>query len=296
MARTDVSFLNNSLRLAGHLYTPDTPATGPRPAIVVGHPTTGVKEQTAGLYAARLTAQGYITLTFDAAYQGESEGEPRGLEDPVQRADDFRAAVAYLASRDDVDAERIGAVGICGSGGYVPFAAQTEHLIKAVATVSGADVPSFFRDADPEGFQRLVEQSGRLRAEELKGKPVVYAGAVPTEVDDTTPAPVREFFDYYKTSRAGHERATGQWALRSAQLLDQFDAFADVAKIAPRPLVMIVGSEAFTLHYSRDAVAAAGDTAELYVIEGATHVDLYDRDPYVAEAVAKLTDFFGKHL
>lgn len=285
------------MKLAGHLYIPDGHAQGEhRPAVVVGHPTTGVKEQTAALYAQRLAGRGFIALAFDAAYQGESEGEPRGLEDPFQRADDFRNAVSYLTTRDDVDPERIGAVGICGSGGYVPHAAQTDHRVKAVATVSGADVPSFFRDADPEGFRKMVERAGKLRSEEAAGKPATLVSAVPDAVDDSTPAPVREFHDYYKTPRARHPCSTNEWVLRSVDRMDQFDSYAGVDKIAPRPLLMIAGSEAFTLHYSRNAVEKAGGTAELFTVEGATHVDLYDKDEAVTPAVVKLADFFGKHL
>ncbi|GAB3556564.1 fermentation-respiration switch protein FrsA (DUF1100 family) [Actinopolyspora lacussalsi] len=292
---TDVRFESSGLMLAGQLFTPD-PSSGPSPAIVVGHQTTAVKEQSAALYARRLTERGYVALTFDAAYQGESEGEPHGLEDPFQRAEDFRAAVSYLSTLADVDAERIGVLGICGSGGYAPYAAQTDHRMKAVATVSGADVPSFFRDGDPEGWRAMVEQAGRLRGEEAAGKPATLVSAVPDEVDDSTPALVREFHEYYKTPRGRHPRSTNEWVARSADVLDQYDSYAEAGKIAPRPLLMIAGSEAATLPHSRRAVANAGETAELHTIEGAGHVDLYDRDEPVDEAVAKLTEFFGRHL
>ncbi|MGW8379248.1 alpha/beta hydrolase [Streptomyces sp. ODS28] len=291
-----VTFVSSSLKLAGELYLPAGASAERFPALVVAHPTTGVKEQTAGLYARRLAERGFVALAFDAAYQGESEGEPRGLEDPFQRAEDVRAAVSCLSVREDVDPERIGVLGICGSGGYVPFAAQTDHRMKAVATVSAADVPGFFRDADPEGFAQMVEQAGRLRSEEAAGKPATLVSAVPDAVDENTPAPVREFYDYYRTPRAQHPRSTNEWVMRSVDQLDQFDAFGGIRKIAPRPLLMIAGTEAFTLHYSRDAVAEAGENAELFLVEGATHVDLYDRDQAVNPAVAKLADFFGGNL
>ncbi|MFH8885856.1 alpha/beta hydrolase [Streptomyces californicus] len=293
--RTDVRFPTNGLRLAGHLYLPEG-ADRPLAAIVVGHPTTGVKEQSPALYAERLVAAGFAVLTFDAAFQGESEGMPRGLEDPFQRAEDFRAAVSYLTTRPEIDAERIGVMGVCGSGAYVPYAAQTDHRMKAVAGVSGTDVPSFFRDADPEGWQRMVAGSGELRSAEAAGEPAATFPVLPEKVDADTPAPTAEFVDYYRTPRGAHPRSTGDMVVRSADLLDQFDSFADVAKIAPRPLLMIAGTEAVTRGFSEKAVADSPGNAELFLVEGATHVGLYDLDAYVTPAVERLTEFFRKHL
>ncbi|GHH06058.1 alpha/beta hydrolase [Streptomyces rubradiris] len=163
--RTDVRFPANGPQLAGHLYLPDG-VDGPLAAIVVGHPTTGVKEQAPATYATRLVKEGFAVLTFDAAFQGESEGVPRGLEDPFQRAEDFRAAVTYLTTRPEIDPDRIGVMGVCGSGAYAPYAAQTDHRMKAVAGVPGTDVPSFFRGADPEGRQQMVANTGNLRSAE----------------------------------------------------------------------------------------------------------------------------------
>ncbi len=297
MNKTDVRFDSNGLSLAGHLYTPDN-AEGKLPAIVIGHQTTGVKEQSPANYAARLVEKGYVALTFDAAYQGDSEGQPHGLENPFQRADDFRNAVSYLTTLDAVDADRIATLGVCGSGGYVPYAAQTDYRVKAVATVSAVDITGFFKAGGADAFQEQVANSGKWRSEEAAGKPAHLVKALIDldEVDENTPAPVREFVDYYKTPRGAHPRSTNLYVGRSADQLEQFSAFADVAKIAPRPLLMIAGTEAATLPFSEGAVADAGDNAELFVIEGATHVDLYDRDPFIGLAVEKLDAFFGDHL
>jgi fermentation-respiration switch protein FrsA (DUF1100 family) len=291
--QTDVRFPTNGLQLAGHLYLPDG-ADGPLPAIVVGHPTTGVKEQSPALYAERLVAEGFAVLTYDAAFQGESEGMPRGLEDPFQRAEDFRAAVSYLTTRPEVDAERIGAMGICGSGAYVTYAAQTDHRMKAVAAVSGTDVPSFFRGGDPEGWNQMVAAAGALRTAEAAGEPAATFPVLPEAGTADLPAPVAEFVDYYKTPRGHHPRATGDMVTRSADLLDQYDSFADVAKIAPRSLLMIAGTEAATRGFSEQAVDTSPGNAELYLVEGATHVDLYDRK--VDAAAPKLVEFFRENL
>ncbi|NIH80755.1 alpha/beta hydrolase [Amycolatopsis viridis] len=294
--KTDVRFPSNGLMVAGHVYTPDTATPERRPAVVVGHPTTGVKEQAAGLYARRLAEHGFVTLAFDAAYQGESEGEPHGLEDPIQRADDFRNAVSYLTTRDDVDPARIGILGICGSGGYVVYSAQTDRRMKAVATVSAADVPAWLTGGDDKAFDQLLDAAAEARNVEAAGGEAPTISLLPEAADESTPEAIAEFVDYYKTPRAQHPRATNTIAVRSADKLAQFTAYRDVDKIAPRPLLMIAGTRAMTLPVSEDAVSRAGDNAELVQIEGASHVDLYDKEPYVTQAVEKLAEFFTKNL
>ncbi|MCO8244902.1 MULTISPECIES: alpha/beta hydrolase [unclassified Haladaptatus] len=139
-----------------------------------------------------------------------------------------------------------------------------------MATVSAVDIPSTVRDPDPEAFQEMVERSGELRSEEANGFPAELFNQLPDpeEVDESTPQATREFVDYYKTSRGQHPRAPNKWVVRSADLLDQFDSFADVDKISPRPLLMVAGTEASSLPYSENAVEGAGENAELITIEG----------------------------
>lgn len=301
--KTNVTFPSAGLKLAGILFTPDAHTGSPLPAIVVSHPGGGVKEQTASIYAERLAREGYATLVFDAAYQGESEGTPRGLENPFQRAEDVRAAVTYLATRDDIDPARIGALGICASGAYVPFAAQTDHRIKAIAAVSAVEIRDLLvnglgRTQGPDVLQAMLDQAGALRTAEARGEAPVMTNWAPESPEGLEEAPTlyREAQDYYRTPRAQHCNSTNEWPLRSIDQIAQFDGFAMIDLIAPRPLLMIIGSEADTGYFSREAVAKAGNNAELVEIAGATHISLYDKNEHVTPAVARLADFFGTGL
>ncbi|MFC8826037.1 alpha/beta hydrolase [Streptomyces sp. NPDC057137] len=308
--RTDVAIPSAGLKLAGHLYTPDgedTPggeAVGPRPAIVVGHPGSGVKEQTAGLYARRLAERGFVTLAFDAAYQGESEGIPRGLEDPGQRVEDIKAAVSYLTTRDEVDADRIGAMGICASGGYVLPAAATDHRVKAVGTVSAVDITRQFRvgpdgTQDPAVIQQMLDAAAAARTAEARGEEVQGLTLFPDTIEEARAQGGRhgaEGFEYYRTERAQHPRSAKTFTWSSVDRMVFFDAFRYVDLIAPRPLLMIAGREAVTSWMSVEAFQNARGPKELHWIEGASHVDLYDREEYVGPAITKLTDFFRTRL
>ncbi|WP_405996158.1 alpha/beta hydrolase [Streptomyces sp. NBC_00986] len=301
-----VSFPHGTHQVVGNLFLPpgfDESRT--YAAIVATHPFGGVKEQTSGLYAERLAEQGFITLAYDASHYGESGGEPRLYEVPGDRVEDIRRAVDYLSNHPQVDQDRIGALGICAGGGYTVNAAQTEARIKAVGTVSAFDVGSARREGVPRGLfseefrvQRLRE-IGEQRTKEEAGDPHRMINFVPAsadEITEATPELYREGYDYYCTPRGQHPNSPGKYVFTSLDKQMAFDAFTHVESISPRPLLMIAGSHADTLYSSKEAVAQAKEPKEVFVIDGATHIDLYDKPEFVPQVVSKLTDFYTKHL
>lgn len=305
ITRKEVFFLSNKMKLAAHLYLPANidSVKEPLPAIVVGHPGTAVKEQTAGLYARLLAEKGFITLAFDAAFQGESEGFPRGLEDPAQRVEDIKAAVSYLTTLDFVNADRIGVLGICASGGYGIAAAATDNRVKAIATVSAADIGRQFRNGsngkqDLTIIKNMLNYAAAARTAEAKGEAPASFPIFP-ETEEQAKAMglhVYEGWKYYCTAPYEHPRSAKTFTWSSVDRIAGFDAFSFVDMIAPRPLLMIVGSEAITKWITDEAMAGAQDPKELFVIEGATHVDLYYKDVFVKPAVDKLESFFATKL
>jgi len=301
-----VSYPHGRHQVVGNLFLPSVFDKAKRyPAVIVTHPFGGVKEQAAGVYARKLAEQGFIALAYDASHYGDSGGEPRLYEVPGDRVEDIRCGVDYLSIRPQIDENRIGALGICAGGGYTVNASQTEYRIKAVATVSAFDVGSARREGVPRGLityeqrvQRLKE-IGAQRTREARGEPLRMINFVPASADEITPATpqlYREGYDYYCTARAQHPNAPGKYVFTSLGLQMAFFPFDQVETISPRPLLMIVGSNADTKYFSEEALAKAKAPKELFVIPGATHIDLYDRPQFVTPAVAKLTDFFRTAL
>ncbi|WP_422771909.1 alpha/beta hydrolase [Plantactinospora sp. WMMC1484] len=299
--RSDVSFPSASVMIAGHLYTPENAATEPLAAVVVGHPASGVKEQTAAAYARRLADAGLIALTFDAAYQGESGGTPRGIEDPAQRVEDLKNAVSFLTTRSEVDPERIGGLGICASGGYVVPAAVTDHRIRAVATVSAVDTGLANRvgadgTQDPSVIQGVLDAAAAARTAEAAGGRPRMAPIFPANEQEARAGGQHVFdgWEYYCTDRGQHPRSAKEFTLTSIDRIVNFNAFHLIDMLAPRPLLMVVGTEAVTAWMSERAMEQAREPKRLHRVDGATHVDLYDR--YVPEVVAELVPFFNHHL
>jgi fermentation-respiration switch protein FrsA (DUF1100 family) len=304
MGTSDIRFESAGIKIVAHLYIPDTPAPGPRPALVVGHPGTGVKEQTSGTYARRMAERGFITLAFDAAHQGESGGLPRGLEDPAQRVEDFKAAVSYLVTREEVDAERIGLLGICASGGYSLAATGGDLRVQAVATVCTADPSRQFRlgadgGQDPAVFQALLGAAASARTAAARGQDPGVMTMFPQTAEQAGALGGEhgvEGFEYYCTSRGEHARSAKFLAWESIDRLACYDAFFAVPLIGPRPMLQIVGERAVTSWMAVEAHQRATGPKELHWIEGASHVDLYDKKEYIDPAVDKLADFFTTHL
>jgi fermentation-respiration switch protein FrsA (DUF1100 family) len=301
----EVNFQSNGITIAGvlRMSVAESSANNSFPAIVVGHPGTGVKEQTAGLYAKLLAEWGWITLTFDAAYQGESGGFPRGLEDPAQRVEDIRSAVSFLGTLPQVNPNAIGVLGICASGGYSIYAASVDERIKAIATVSAADISRQFRKGgdgkqNPEVFQYISELTAADRPAVANGEASSLLPLFPDNAEEAKAMGqhVYEGWEYYCTDRGQHPRSAKAFTLSSIDKIANFDAFEFAHRISPRPLLMIAGSDAVTMWMNEDAYEAANDPKELFVIDGASHVALYDKLQFVVPAVEKLANFFSSGL
>ncbi|GAB7007455.1 alpha/beta hydrolase [Nocardioides sp. AN3] len=302
--KLDVTFESSGISIAAHLFLPDIAELGGLPGIVVGHPGASVKEQSSGLYAERLAQRGLVTVAFDAAYQGASGGMPRGLEDPAQRIEDIKSAVSFLTTRPEVDAARIGVLGVCASGGYSLPATASDHRIKAVATVSAADVARQFRlgadgSQDPAVFQGMLDAAAEARTAAARRE---GPGVLPLFPRDAEQARAMggehgvEGYEYYCTPRGQHERGATFFDWTSVDKMATFDAFSQIALIGQRPLLMVVGTRAVTGWMSIAAFQLATGPKELFWIDGASHVDLYDREPHVTAAVDRIVPFFQDGL
>ncbi|MEN3772804.1 alpha/beta hydrolase [Priestia megaterium] len=299
--KKSVTFKNNILNMAGNLYLPEGFDENKKyPAIVSVHPGGGVKEQTAGLYAQKLSDNGFVALAFDASYQGESEGEPRLLEDPNARVEDVRCAVDYLTTLPYVDQEKIGTLGICAGGGYVVAAAPTERRIKAVATVSAVDIGAMFRgEGSIETQLQTLEAVAKQRTAEVNGAEahfLTYAPDTLEEMDENTPVLMREAYDYYRTPRAQHPNSPNRFLFKSVDKLMAFSATTQISDYLTQPMLLIAGTEADTRSYSEQFYELSNGPKELFWVKGATHIAMYDIPEYVDQSVNKLTEFFRENI
>lgn len=299
-----VTFHNRFLiEIAGDLYFPaDYDPAKKYAAIIVGHPFGGVKEQTSGLHARKLAELGYVTLAFDASYYGESGGFPRRIESPEVRVEDFSAAVDFLSNHPAVDAGKIGVTGICGGGCYSVSATQIDHRIKALATISMYDMGRARRQGvgDSQTYEQrmaILDAIGVQRTAEYSGAARKDIRALPEKVDENTPKFAIDFLDYYDNPERGrHPNSTGYYSYTSLAPMMNFFPFAQIETISPRPVLFIVGENAVSAYFSEDAYAKAAEPKELFVVPGATHVDLYDQPEYLKITVPKLDAFFKQYL
>jgi uncharacterized protein len=302
-----VTFKNQyNMDVVGNFFIPkDLNQNTKNPAIIVGHPMGAVKEQSANLYAQKLADQGFVTLSLDLSFWGESEGQPRNAVLPDIYAEDFNAAVDFLGTRPFVDRKRIGVLGICGSGSFVISAAKIDPRMKAIATVSMYDMGAANRNAlkhslTLEQRKKIIEEAAEQRYLEFTGGETKYTSGTVHELNENSSPIDREFYDFYRTPR-GEFTSQGQSpkltthpTCSSNVKFMNFYPFADIETISPRPMLFITGDTAHSREFSEDAYRLAGEPKELVVVPNAGHVDLYDR----AELIPfdKLTAFFSKNL
>lgn len=294
----------NGIDIAANVYTPANYDPSKKYAtITVAHPNGGVKEQTAGLYAQRLAEAGYITIAADASYQGASGGEPRHTDKPVYRTEDIHGMADFISQYPGVDTNRIGSFGICGGGGYTLKATQSDKRFKAVATLSmfnsGEVRRNGFMNSGLNTIQERLKQASDARAKEAAGGKIIYSGVASItdeEIQKTSTDLYREGYIYYYRTNS-HPNSTFLYPTSNLLDLMTWNA-ADNMDLINQPLLMIAGSKADTKYMTNEAFPKAVNAKEkeLFIIDGATHIQSYWRPEYVENAVKKLTEFFGKNL
>lgn len=302
-----VNFKNQyQMNVSGNLFIPKNLDVKTRtPAIVAGHPMGAVKEQSANLYATKMAEKGFVTLSLDLSFWGESEGLPRNAVAPDIYAEDFSAAVDFLGTRPFIDKERIGALGICGSSSFVISAAKIDPRMKAIATVSMYDMGAANRNGlkhaqTLEQRKETIAQAAQQRYVEFTGGQTLYTSGTVHHLDESTHPIQREFYDFYRTPRGEYTPASSSKELTTHPTLTSnvkfmnFYPFNDIETISPRPMLFIAGADAHSREFSEEAYKLAGQPKELVIIPGAGHVDLYDRVDLIP--FDKLASFFQSNL
>ncbi|KAH6625105.1 Alpha/Beta hydrolase protein [Boeremia exigua] len=297
-----ISILKGSLHLAGILHSPPI-STGRSPAVVVVHPGGGVKEQAANHYAQRISQEGFVSVAFDALYQGSSEGLPRFLEDPDSRTSDVSAVVSYLQSLDNVDPDAIAVVGICAGGGYSIAAATVDHRIKAVAAVSLVNIGDSSRLGwlnnlnHSDALAVLDDAQARLQDMAVSGNNT-FLPYIPTPAPDT-PRDLVDAYDYYRTPRGYYNTSQNIMHGSSTPLLMRFDAWQWVDRYLNQPTLLIAGTDADSRWQTDkvfERIQNTNSNATRLLVPGGRHMDFYDREEYVGPTLSNITAFLKLHL
>lgn len=302
-----VTFKNQyKMNIAGNLYLPkDMDKSKKHAAIIVGHPMGAVKEQSADLYAVKMAERGFVTMSVDLAFWGGSDGQPRNAVAPELYAETFSAAVDYLGTGPFADREKIGAIGICGSGSFAISAAKIDPRLKAVATISMYDMGAANRNGLNHSLtlaqrKQIIADAAEQRYVEFQGGATKYTSGTVHEITEKSNPIEREFYDFYRTPRGEFSPAgsspllTTHPTLSSNTKFMNFYPFNDIETISPRPLLFITGDQAHSKEFSEDAYKRAAEPKELYYVAGAGHVDLYDRVELIP--FDKLESFFKANL
>lgn len=303
-----ITFKNRyGITLAADLYLPKQ-RQGKLPAIAVSGPFGAVKEQVSGLYAQTLAERGFVTLAFDPSYTGESSGLPRNVPSPEINTEDFSAAVDYLGSLDFVNRDAIGVLGICGFGGFALNAAIADPRIKAVATSTMYDMTRVtakgYNDSiDVDARYQMKQNINNARWQAVKHD---YADLAPAnnlrgaQITKDTPLFIKEYSDFYTTKRGFHARSVnsnpdGSWTTTAMLPLINMPILQYAAELRA-PALLVHGEKAHSRYFSEDAFKALGSkNKELYIVPGATHVDLYDNQAHKIP-YDKFAAFFSENL
>lgn len=302
-----ITFKNQyNMKVAGNLFLPKfLDKKLKSPAIIVGHPMGAVKEQSANLYATKMAERGFVTLSLDLSFWGGSEGKPRNAVSPDIYAEDFSAAVDYLGTQSFVDRERIGVLGICGSGSFAISAAKIAPRMKAIATVSMYDMGAANRNALKKSLtleqrKKILAEAAEQRYVEASGGETKYTSGTVHQITEQSHPIEREFYDFYRTARGeftpkgASTKTTTHPTLSSNVKFMNFYPFNDIETISPRPMLFIAGEKAHSIEFSEEAYKLAAQPKELFIVHGAGHVDLYDRVNLIP--FDKLTTFFTQNL